>query len=361
MALETDRRAIDLPPIQEGRAAWRGEDLAVRDDWILSLCRSHVEELEAAASSFVAHREAGANQLIGLTPEKFPLSTFGSVLVSLRAELLTGRGFVLIRGLPIDRYSRLQAAAILLGIGAHIGNARSQNAKGHVLGHVFDLGLSGADPNVRIYQTSQRQTFHTDSCDVVGLLCVREARRGGESLLVSALSIYNVLRREAPDLLARLLRPMPHDRRGETPVGMKPYFDIPVFSWHHQLLTVFYQRQYFDSAQRFENARRLTSLDVQALDRFDSIANDTALTLTMRLQPGDLQFVHNHNVLHDRTGFEDWPEPSRKRHLLRLWLACPGARPLPPAFAARYGSLEIGNRGGVAVPGMRLSVPLDAE
>lgn len=194
---------------------------------------------------------------------------------------------------------------------------------------------------------------------MVGLLCLCEARRGGDSLLVSALTLFNVLRREHPELLARLLRPMPHDRRGEVPAGMLPFFEIPVFSSREGHLTVFYQRQYFDSAQRFPDARRLTDEDVMALDRFDALANDPHLYLSMRLQPGDMQFVHNHVLLHDRTAFED--DPAHKRHLLRLWLACPGARPLPDAFAARYGSIEIGNRGGVVVPGTRLCVPLEPE
>ena len=143
---------------------------------------------------------------------------------------------------------------------------------------------------------------------------------------------------------------------------MKPWFDIPVFSHFEGLLTVFYQRQYFDSAQRFPDARRLTEEDIAALDRFDAIANDERLVLNMRLAPGDMQFVHNHNLMHDRTGFEDYTEPERKRHLLRLWLAVPGARPLPPAFAARYGSLEIGNRGGIVTPATTaLRVALDPE
>jgi hypothetical protein len=299
--------------------------------------------------------------LARLDSASFALPSLGPQLSLLREELLHGRGFFLMRGLPVGSYSRLQAAAIFLGVGAHLGRARSQNAKGHILGHVFDLGLSGDDPNVRIYQTSQRQTFHTDSCDVVGLLCLREAKRGGDSQLVSALSIYNVMWRECPDLLSRLLLPMPHDRRGEVPAGMKPTFEIPVYSWLDEQLTVFYQRQYFDSAQRFPEARRLSVEDQLALDRFDALADDSRLHFGMRLMPGDMQFVHNHNLLHDRTAFEDWPEPSRKRHLLRLWLACPGARPLPEAFAARYGSVEIGNRGGITVPGTRLQVPLVPE
>ena len=350
--------SVMLPPLQTDPAAWRGSDMATKSDWIVTFDAGQVAEIEAAAGPLVAQGDAVSRLLPHLTPVTFRLPTLAPLLVSLREELLHGRGFALLRGVPIERYTRLETATMFMGLGAHLGKARSQNARGHVLGHVCDLGLSGADPNVRIYQTSERQTFHTDSCDVVGLLCLREAKRGGDSILVSALTIFNELRAARPDLLARLLLPMPHDRRGEIPAGMKPYFEIPVFSDYAEQLTVFYQRQYFDSAQRFADARRLTPVDVAALDLFDTVANDDRLGLKMRLAPGDMQFVHNHTMLHDRTGFEDWPEPERKRHLLRLWLACPGARPLPPAFAARYGSLEIGNRGGIVTPSTEMVVPL---
>jgi len=241
------------------------------------------------------------------------------------------------------------ASTIFCGIGAHLGLARSQNAKADLLGHVRDIGADSRDPNVRIYQTRERQTFHTDSADVVGLLCLNEAREGGDSLLVSAVSMYNVLRRERPDLLALLFGAIATDRRGEVPAGEQPYFTIPVYNWHAGFLTVIYQRQYVDSAQRFPDAPRLTSRHVEALDRFDQLANDPRLHVSMRLRPGDMQFVYNHSLLHDRTAFVDWPEPDRRRHLLRLWLSIPGDRPLPPCFAQRYGSLAIGNRGGIIV------------
>ena len=345
-------------PIDMGGHAWLGQELAGRDDWIVTLSANDQAELENAARPLVARGDAQA--LASLTAAAFPLPHLGPVLESLRTELLDGRGFVLLRGLPVDRYDVLTTAAIFMGIGSHLGRARSQNAKGHLLGHVCDLGLSSADPNVRIYQTSERQTFHTDSCDVVGLAMLREAQRGGDSLLVSALAIFAEMRRTRPDLLARLMRPMPHDRRGEVPQGERPYFEIPVFSWHANRLTVFYQRQYFDSAQRFPDARRLKADEVAALDLFDRIANDPRFVLPMRLQPGDIQFVHNHTLLHDRTEFVDWPEPDRRRHLLRLWLAASDARPLPEIFAQRYGSVTIGDRGGVVVTGTRLHAPLRA-
>src|SRR5215472_10914461 len=217
----------DLPPVQTGRAAWHGLEMARRDDWIVKLTPSHLAELEAAARPLVARGESVTSALPHLTPSSFPLPTLGPLLERIREELVSGRGFALLRGLPVDLLSPLERAVLFMGLGAHVGRVRSQNARGHVLGHVYDAGRSGADPNARIYQTRERQTFHTDSCDVVGLLCLREAERGGESMLASALTIFNELWRRCPDLLARLLMPMPHDRRGEVPAGAKPWFEIP--------------------------------------------------------------------------------------------------------------------------------------
>jgi hypothetical protein len=165
------------------------------------------------------------------------------------------------------------------------------------------------------------------------------------------------MRRRRPELLERLFEPLATDRRGETPAGMKPYFEIPVFSWHAGHLTAIYQRQYIDSAQRFPEAPRLEPAHLEALDLFDALAEDPKLNFRMRLEPGDVQFVHNHTTLHDRTAFVDWPAPERRRHLLRLWLAVPGARPLPDVFAQRYGSVTVGDRGGIVVPGMVPCVP----
>ena len=135
--------------------------------------------------------------------------------------------------------------------------------------------------------------------------------------------------------------------------------EIPPFTWHEGRLSVFYQRQYIDSAQRFAGAPRLTSAHVAALDMFDGLANDPALHIQMQLAPGDMQFVYNHAMLHDRTGFTDWPEPAQRRHLLRLWLSVPGDRALPPCFAQRYGSLTPGARGGIVTAQTRLHAPLD--
>ena len=345
-----------LPPEQTGAAAWFGPQWAGRDDWIVRLSENDVDELEAAIAAWPARADGAP------APREaadFPLPNLAPRLAAIRDELLNGRGFSLLKGLPVRRWSRHDAAIAFMGLGAHLGRARTQNAAGHLLGHVRDLGLSSTDPSVRIYQTHERQTFHTDSCDVVGLLCLAEARRGGDSLLVSSTTIFNEMRRRRPDLAARLFEPLATDRRGEVPVGMKPFFEIPVFSWYRGFLTAIYQRQYIDSAQRFPDAPRLSPEHVEALDLFDALAEDPALHMRMRLEPGDVQFVHNHTLLHDRTAFQDWPDPARRRHLLRLWLAVPGARPLPEVFAQRYGSVTVGDRGGIVVPGTVPVVPFD--
>jgi len=346
---------VPLPPEQNTPAAWYGPEMAARNDWIVPLAPADFDEIRHALQVWRARPDAGPAPL---APADFPLPRLGARLLEVRRELLDGRGFVLLKGMPVFEWSREDCAMAFIGLGAHLGRARSQNAAGHLLGHVRDVGLASTDPSVRIYQTPERQTFHTDSCDVVGLLCLREARAGGDSLLVSSTTLFNEMRRRRPDLAALLFEPVATDRRGEVPVGMKPWFEIPVLNWHEGFLTALYQRQYVDSAQRFEQAPRLTPQQIEALDLFDSLANDPTLHLTMRLAPGDMQFVHNHTMLHDRTGFEDWPDPDHRRHLLRLWLAVPGARPLPEVFRQRYGSIEIGDRGGIVVPGTVPTVTL---
>lgn len=338
-----------LPARLEGPDAWYGPALAARGGWIEPLSPAELEELAVAAEPWLARVERDVRALNVLTPADFALPTLAPRLERLREALLRGRGFVLLRGLPVARWGRRLSAVAFYGLGAHLGRPRTQNAQGHLLGHVRDVGLRSDDPNVRIYQTHERQTFHTDSADVVGLLCLQTAKSGGLSALVSSVTIYNELRKRRPDLARLLFEPLATDRRGEVPPGAKPYFAIPVFNWYANALSAIYQRQYLDSAQRFPDAPRFTPAHVEALDLFDALADDPALQLTMALELGDLQFVHNHNLLHDRTAFEDFTEPARRRYLLRLWLAPEGARELPPVFAERYGSVVAGARGGVAL------------
>lgn len=348
--------APGLQPVQDA-SVWYGPELADSESWIHVLTSEEQAEVAAALDAV----EAAATPIMDIDRHDFALPTLGPRLLAIREELLDGRGFMLIRGLPVEHYNSRQAATVFWGLGRWIGTPRSQNGKGHLLGHVRDLGYDVTDPKVRIYQTTSRQTFHTDSVDIVALLCLQTAKSGGLSSLVSSMAIHNEMLRRRPDLLELLYQPFATDRRGEVPPGQKSWFEIPVFNVCEGRLSAIYARQYINSAQRFEELPRLTPQQIEALDMFDDLANDPALRLDMELRRGDIQFVCNHGILHDRTAFEDWPEPERKRHLLRLWLCPPVGRPLPPAYSARYGSIAIGDRGGIVLKDVEPTVPLEPE
>lgn len=358
VALDQTDTDLGLPAPISGPQAWYGPAMTASDEWVHRLSDAEVTEIEMALRPLADNEK----DIARIEKADFSLPRLAPRLAAIREEVMMGRGFALIRGLPVERWSIREAATAYYGIGAHFGNARSQNGKGHVLGHVRDLGRDAVnDQTSRIYQTRERQTFHTDSCDIVALLCLKTARSGGASALVSSMTIYNEMHKRRPDLLRLLFEPFATDRRGEVPAGKKPYFEIPVYNFHAGYLSAIYARRYIESARRFDEVPELTARQREALDLFDSLANDPEINLRMDFQPGDMQWVHNHSILHDRTAFDDWEEPERKRHLLRLWLAVPGARPLPEIYCERYGRVTIGDRGGIIVPGSRLNAPLEAE
>jgi hypothetical protein len=191
---------------------------------------------------------------------------------------------------------------------------------------------------------------------------LQPAKSGGRSAIASSTSIYNAMVRSRPDLVRELEQPFHLDRKGEIPAGQGPTYPLAIF--HHlagQLITV-YARDFIQAAQRFEHVPRLTGRQVEAMDLLDALAASDPFRFDMDFQPGDIQFLHNHQILHARTAFEDYPEPERKRHLLRLWLSVPNGRELPAALAARYGEVTVGKiRGGIRVPGQTLRAPLEAE
>lgn len=325
-----------------GPDVWLGRDLAATPaTWQLTLTGDQLAALDDAAGALLAR---GWPRVPGAALPAVP--ALAALIEGVLGELLSGRGFVVLRGLPVDGDPARVAARLWL-VGGQLGAPVPQNARGHLLGHVCDLGYDAADPATRLYQTNQRQGFHTDSADVVALLCLRTARTGGRSSLASAPAVFNAVLAAAPDLAGALFEPVATDHRGEEPPGTPPWFEIPVLSFVDGKLTVIYQRRYIESAQRFAAAPRLTARMRAALDAFDAALDDPDLHLEMDLAPGDVQLVHNHQLLHDRTAFVDDPDPARRRHLLRLWLCPPIGRQLPAAFVQRYGSIEIGRRGGV--------------
>lgn len=340
--------------VSAGPATWMGSDLASTPQrWVRHWTDAQLDDLLALArlhlDDDLTTLDLGAD-----VPE-----SLHHLAADIRADLIDGLGFTLIKGYPVGAVDRRLEAVGFLVVGRLLGTLRSQNARGHLLGHVKDVGGDLADPGTRIYQTSERQSFHTDSTDCVVLLCRVSAQSGGRSLLVSAETAYRIMVEERPDLTPILFEAIATDRRGEVPEGADPWFEIPVLSWYEAKLTVLYQRTYIESASRFAAAPALRPEQVEALDVWDEICNRPDVHLAMDLEPGDMQFVHNHSLLHDRTAFVDHPDPDRRRHLLRMWLSLPGDRALPPVFAQRYGSVDVGARGGIVVEDTVLTAPLD--
>ena len=300
-----------------GPAAWRGAEMARRSDWIVKLGEPQIEEIDRARAT----ARATGRPLAALRREDFPLPSQGPVLAGWARELLDGRGFLLVRGLPVERWGDDDSALVFWCLGLHLGYPGAQNPQGDLLGHVVDSGEEAANPNVRRYRTSGDIAFHCDLADAVGLLCLRAARRGGASRITSSVSVYNELLRRRPDLAPRLYEPFLLDVRDEAKEGRLPYIPVPPCRFARGRLRTFYHSDYFRSVQRHASAPRLTEAEHTLLDLYEAIADSPELRLDMRFEPGDMQLLSNHLVLHARTAYEDAPDPARKRHLLRLWLS----------------------------------------
>ena len=330
----------DLKPYSHP-SAWYGKDLAKSTEWMIRLDEGELSELEAALDRV---KTAGL-QIPGISKADFPLPRLQPRLEEIKRELADGRGFVLLRGLPVEKLSKMDAAIMYWGLGTHLGPAFAQNAQGDVLGHVRDIGVNWkTNMKARGYQTHMKIPFHNDSTDVVGLMCLRKARKGGESRLVSSTAIYNEFLARRPDLLDVMMQPLYVDRRGEESEGQNPYYVQPCFNFVDGRLFVRYNRTFIESAQRFPDVPRLTPRHIEAMDLMDALCDDPGICLDMGFEPGDIQLVCNYVVLHSRNDFEDWEDPDRRRHLLRLWVNIPGFEKLPAAFADRNADMVAWQR-----------------
>lgn len=332
------------PPLITSPDAWIGPAIQQDASWTLRLDHNDIAEIDAALATAKRNRTC-----IPFDPPAFQLQNLRNKLDGVLDEIQNGRGFKLIRGIPRERYSDEDCEIIYWGIARYFGTPVSQNARGHLLGHVRDEGRTTSDPNARAYQTNQRMDFHTDMLpiDVLGLFCLRTAKSGGASKLTSALTIHNVLRKERPDLLDALYGLFHLDWRGEEPNGENPWFSIPMYSeCSGRITTRICSLVYYESAARFGEQYRPTPLQREALLAVQEIANRPELMLTMDFQEGDFQLINNHTMMHAREAYEDYPEPVRQRHLLRMWIAVPDAkrRPLADSLSDRYRWVQ---RGGI--------------
>ncbi len=328
-------------------AGWLPGDYAGSDRWIYHLSSDEIAEIRAA----VAGVEARGLDIKDIARDDFPLPTLATTLSELQDEVMDGRGFVLVRGLPMGDMTRAQAAAAFWGVGANFGQATPQNAKGHVLGHVKDLGQDYSDAEVRGYLTRAHMNFHADQADILGLGCLHPAKSGGAHRICSSVSLHNEMLRRRPDLAKELGWKFYWTRHGEIPPGEDPYYRMAVFTFHDGYFTARGVSAHIAKGQTLSGVPKFTPAQLEAMEFYKEIALE--LSMDIKFQQGDMSFVQNHVMLHSRTAFEDWPEPDRKRHILRLWLTTHGRRPLPPEFAQQMV--------GIRVEGATLTAPLDAE
>lgn len=306
----------------ESPAAWLGSNQQNRTDWIYPLSEGEKAEL---ASAIRIHRAKGES-LKDVVASDYALPQLATAVRCWMRDLDDGRGFVLVRGFPAEKYSDDDAAFAYWLIGLHMGRPVAQNRNGDILGHVRD---DGADPNkfgIRLYRTRIKLDFHTDGADIIGLMCLRKARSGGTSRIASSVSVFNEFMRRRPDLVPALFQEFYWDREADALAGEPLYFKFPICRYDQGRLGVLYIGWYIRNAQRFPDVPKLTVAQREALDLIDSIANQPAFHVEMDFQPGDMQFLKNAVILHARTEYEDWEEPERKRHLLRLWLTNVGFR-----------------------------------
>ncbi|MES2536513.1 MAG: TauD/TfdA family dioxygenase [Pseudomonadota bacterium] len=311
-------------------SAWTAAETMADDSWIFRFSKDAIDELDAALDH-VKHLP-----ITDIRKDDFPLHRVAEDLKKVAHQVEEGIGMAVLRGLPVLQYSKDDASRIYWGIGQHLGRPVTQNAREHLLGHVRDEGVSYGH-KTRGYNTSAKLNFHTDNCDVVGLLCLRVSRTGGMSRIASSNSIFNEILRRQPALLEPLFEGFYYDLKGEHLPGRSPLTDhrIPVFSDYQDKLSCRYLRNAIMPA--FEKAGTPpTAQQLAAMDLFDELAGSPELCFEMEMEPGDMQLLNNHVTVHSRTAFEDFEDEDRKRHLLRLWLRT-DHRPLAPEFAERFG------------------------
>jgi hypothetical protein len=326
----------------EGPAVWTGDELERDTDWIVTVDAQDIEDIEAA----LAGARRRGDGLLALSPEKFPLPRLSRKLAAIATELESGRGIVQMRGLPVEQLSADERKAMIWGIGTYLGVGLSQSKLGDYLGEVTDLDVQMGAADGRGYRSKGLSRFHFDRCDVVGLLCIRRAKEGGESRVVSSAAVHNEILRRRPDLLEVLYQDFYHSRQGEEAPGEKPYFKLPMFSIHEGFFSAQLSFLYIESAQRFPEVPRLTPQQQEALALVSEVCD--ALYVESPFLPGDLQLLNNHVTWHCRAGYEDHAEAERRRLLYRLWLSTPGSRPLPESYRDSWGATEPGVlRGGV--------------
>ena len=292
-------------------SAWKGPAQEISKDWEWHLTDEQKHEIH----KMLLHIKEKGLPLKHLTQADCPLPTLTDAIQTWRHEIIYGRGFVLIRGVPVEKYSAEECETIFWCIGLHLGIPGAQNSAGDLLTHVLDEGKK--DDIARLYKTSSAIAYHCDAADMVGLLCINNAKHGGKSRIASSVTVFNEFKKLYPKETYLLFDTVLMDARGENGLD---YVAIPPLRFDGKKLRTFYHSDYFRSAKRFPKALVSIKKYETALDKYEAIASNPEIYLEMELLPGDMQFISNHTIIHARTEYKD-DSSNDKRHLLRLWLS----------------------------------------
>jgi len=342
----------------QGACVWKGSDMGQNLRWVKQFPAGLLAQINIAAKA------TGDLDWRQINRRNFTLPGAEGFFDDVREELENGSGMVKLRGLDVSRYSEDQLRRIWYGLGAHLGTPMYQNRFGELMRDIRDEGMGvGAklygetiDASGKQFLSSGARTlssgqlrFHTDRCDVVGLLCVRQASEGGVSKLASSATVYNIIRERRPDLHALLCRPIPRSRFGEEAGGEHVAYELPVFGVKDGKLTSHFSLTYIENAQMLPTARKLTDAEHEAIAMLMAVAEEECFE--MRFEPGDIQLLNNHVIYHGRTAFKDDATIGQDRLLMRLWLSMPNSRALPDDHAVLWGDVGAGKpHGGIAQP-----------
>jgi hypothetical protein len=334
-----------------GPMAWRGSELT-KEQVSIDLSARQVTALE----DVLARIENAGLDLRQIAPEHARHPALDSPLAKIFDEIQHGRGIVIVRGFPVDRYSVEQVGKMYWAFGAHFGRGVSQSALGDLLGQVRDETPPGQAESARGYLSRRELSLHTDLGQIVGLMCVRQSRSGGFSQYASGLAIHNEILARRPELMPTYYRGFRYHRRGEQPAEhpeITPY-NVPVFSNVDGHISVFYVREIAAVAMR-DLGLDYTAEELDALDTFRKTARE--LQFETRLEPGEATFLNNLTTLHARSEFDDWDEPEKKRLMLRLWLDA--HREARPSVRELHIYENKGGASGIdPVPGRKPALPI---
>lgn len=312
----------------EGPTVWRAADYeGCEDDWAKVLTPAQVAELQSATATF----EASGRPFKEMDKVDFPLPGLSQLLDEILHQLEGGPGFALLRGVPVEGWTEAECRIAYWGMGLHLGYPEAQDAKKRRLHDVRDTGMQfGENRTVRYFQTNQEIVFHNDGADMFALLCVRSARRGGETSVVSVATLFNEILSRRPDLAMVLQQDFHWDTRGQRLDGARVQV-IPIYTWHGGHLSAMY-KPYIRTAQDFPEVPRLTAAQIEAMELLEEVAREPGMALRFDLQLGDVLMANNYATFHARAEFKDDEDPAKRRHLMRLWLTIPNGRPLPPQY-----------------------------